>query len=100
MVKGTYHYRVLLVCQIIERISRLGPCGAFSSLLAEPCCAKIPTPPFLSLTLVEKECRRILLWLSGQGGHLNISITISTFTALFVGRWNVEKCCPTALKRT
>lgn len=68
MVKGTYHYRVLRVCQIIERISRLGPCGAFSSLLAEPCCAKITTPPFLFLTLVEKECRGILLWRQDKEG--------------------------------
>lgn len=35
---------------------------------------------------------------SGQGGHLNISITFSTFTTLFVGGCNVEKWCPTSRK--
>lgn len=38
------------------------------------------------------------MMVSGHGGHLNITITFSTFTTLFVGEWNVEKCCPTFSK--
>lgn len=35
---------------------------------------------------------------SRHGGHLNISMTFSAFATLFVGGFNVEKCCPTSWK--
>lgn len=82
-----------LMGQIVETALYLGALLAilFSLILSERYCTQIATPLPSS-----KEWRAI--WVSGPGGHLNISIPSPPFTALFVGGWNVEKCYPTFSK--